>query len=169
VTFSLRPAVHADLPDIVRLVRGLAEYERLAHEFTAGVAEFETLLFAPNHVAEATLAILPGRAPVGIALYHRTVNTFKGQIGLFLEDLFVEPDQRGIGIGRALLCHLAQMAIERNYNVIEWRVLDWNEPSIRFYERIGAMKMTQWHVRRLLGPALIALARGASGGASTHG
>jgi len=169
VTFSLRAAVRADLPDIVRLVRGLAEYERLAHEFTAGEIEFDAILFSPNHVAEATLAEIPGRAPVGIALYHRIVNTFKGQIGLFLEDLFVEPDQRGSGIGLALLRHLAQMAIERNYSVIEWRVLNWNEPSIQFYERIGAARMTQWHVRRLLGPALAALAKGASAGTSTHG
>ncbi|MGD0432465.1 MAG: GNAT family N-acetyltransferase, partial [Acetobacteraceae bacterium] len=154
MTYALRQAIRADLPDIVRLVRGLAEYERLAHEFTAGEAEFDAMMFTPDHVAEATLAEIPGRAPVGIALYHRTVNTFKGQVGLFLEDLFVEPDQRGNGIGLALLQHLAQIAIERNYNVIEWRVLNWNEPSIKFYERIGAGKMTDWHVRRLFGPAL---------------
>jgi GNAT superfamily N-acetyltransferase len=160
VSFSLRQAVRADLPDIVRLVRGLAEYERLSHEFTAGEAEFDALLFAAKHVAEATLAEIPGRAPVGIAIYYSTVNTFKGQTGLFLEDLFVEPDQRGNGIGLGLLRHLAEMAVARNYNVIEWRVLDWNEPSIRFYERIGAGKLTDWHVRRLFGPALAALAEG---------
>jgi GNAT superfamily N-acetyltransferase len=165
VTCALRQAVRADLPDILRLTRGLAEYERLAHEFTAGEAEFDALMFGPDHVAEATLAEIPGRQPVGIALYYRTVNTFKGQAGLFLEDLFVEPDERGNGIGLALLRHLAQIAIERNYNVIEWRVLDWNEPSIQFYERIGAGKMMDWHVRRLFGPALAALA----GGATTHG
>jgi GNAT superfamily N-acetyltransferase len=161
VTFSLRPAVRADLPDIVRLVRGLAEYERLAHEFTAAAAEFDSLLFAPDHVAEATLAVIPGRKPIGIALYYRTINTFKGRIGLFLEDLFVEPEQRGHGIGRALLRDLARIAMERDYNIIEWRVLDWNQPSIDFYERLGATKMTDWHVRRLLGPALAALAEGA--------
>jgi GNAT superfamily N-acetyltransferase len=165
VTYALRQATRADLPDIARLVRGLAEYERLAHEFTAGQPEFDALLFAPDHVAEATLAEIPGRAPVGIALWYRTVNTFKGQVGLFLEDLFVEPDQRGNGIGHGLLRHLARIAIERNYNVIEWRVLDWNEPSIQFYERIGAGKMMDWHVRRLFGPALATVA----GGASTHG
>ena len=162
---KLRPAVRDDLPDIARLVRGLAEYERLAHEFTATEAELDTLLFAPDHVAEATLAEIPGRPPIGIALYHRTVNTFKGQTGLFLEDLFVEPDQRGKGIGLALLRHLARIAIERNYNVIEWRVLDWNEPSIQFYERLGAEKTADWHGRRLFGPALTALVEGAE----THG
>lgn len=162
---TLRPAVRSDLRDVVRLVRGLAEYERLAHEFTATEGEFDALLFAPDHVAEATLAVLPGRAPVGIALYYRTVNTFKGQLGLFLEDLFVEPDQRGNGIGIALLRHLARITIDRNYNVIEWRVLNWNESSIRFYENLGATKMTHWHVRRLFGSALTTLA----GGASTDG
>jgi GNAT superfamily N-acetyltransferase len=170
VTCTLRPAVRADLPHVLRLVRGLAEYERLGHEFTATEASFDAMLFGPDHVADATLAELPGaelpgRAPVGIALYHRTVNTFKGQVGLFLEDLFVEPDHRARGIGLALLRDLARTAIERNYNVIEWRVLDWNERSIRFYERLGARKMTDWHVRRLYGSALTALA----GGAATHG
>jgi GNAT superfamily N-acetyltransferase len=161
----LRPATVADLPHIVRLVRGLAEYERLAHIFTATEAEFEAMLFAPDHVADAIIAEIPGIPPVGIALYHRTINTFRGRIGLFLEDLYVEPEQRGNGIGRALLRHLAQLAVERNYNIIEWRVLDWNEPSIRFYESLGATKMTDWHVRQLQGPALIALAEGAP----THG
>jgi GNAT superfamily N-acetyltransferase len=161
----LRPAIRTDLRDIVRLIRGLAEYERLGHEFTATESELDALLFAPDHVAEATLAELPGRAPVGLALYYRTVNTFKGQVGLFLEDLFVEPDQRGNGIGRALLSHLARIAIDRNYNVIEWRVLNWNEPSIKFYERLGATRITDWHIRRVYGTALAVLA----GGAAKHG
>jgi GNAT superfamily N-acetyltransferase len=167
--FTLRPVTRADLPHVVRLVRGLADYERLAHEFTAAEEDFDRLLFAPDHVAvgpvaEATLAEFPGGAPVGIALYYRTVNTFKGQIGLFLEDLFVEPDQRGNGIGLALLRHLARIAVERGCNVIEWRVLDWNEPAIQFYERLGARRMTDWHVRRLYGAALEALAEGATNG-----
>jgi GNAT superfamily N-acetyltransferase len=161
VSFVLRPAEPADLPDVARLVRGLADYERLGHEFTAVEADFERLLFTPGHPADATLAVVPDRAPVGISLYHRTVNTFKGQIGLFLEDLFVEPDQRGKGIGLALLRDLARLAVERKYNVIEWRVLDWNEPSIQFYERLGARRMTDWHVRRLYGAAMEALAEGA--------
>ena len=157
---TIRPAVAADLPDVRRLVFGLAEYERLTHEFTATDADFERLLFAPNHVADALLAEVAGAPPVGIALYHRTVSTFKGAIGLFLEDLFVEPAHRGKGIGLGLLRHLARSAIANDYTVIEWRVLDWNEPSIRFYEALGATKMTEWHVRRLRGPALAALAEG---------
>ncbi len=158
----LRPAVRADLPDILRLVRGLAEYEQLESEFTATQTDFEMLLFAPDHVAEATLATLPDRSPVGIALYYRSVNTFKGQTGMFLEDLFVEPDLRGSGIGIALLRHLAEIAVDRGYNVIEWRVLNRNTPSIRFYERLGAPRDNQWQVRRLYGNALNALAGGAA-------
>jgi GNAT superfamily N-acetyltransferase len=165
VTCALRAAVRADLPDILRLVRGLAEYERMAHEFTATEEDFDALLFTPNAPAEAILAEIPGHPPMGIALYHRTVNTFKGRIGLFLEDLFVEPEHRGTGTGRALLRHLGQIALDRNCNIIEWRVLNWNEPSIQFYERLGAVKMTEWQVRRLYGPALIALAEGTP----THG
>jgi GNAT superfamily N-acetyltransferase len=106
------------------------------------------------------LVELPGRGPVGIALYYRTVNTFRGQIGMFLEDLFVEPDLRGQGIGHALLCHLAQVAIDRGYNMIQWSVLNWNEPSLKFYDRIGAVKVDDWQVRRLAGTAMTTLAGG---------
>ncbi len=122
--------MRSDLADVLRLVRGLAEYERVLDSFTGTMADFDAMLFAPDHVAEATLVEFPGRAPVGIALYYRTVNTFRGQIGMFLEDLFVEPDMRGKGIGIALIRHLAQIAIERNYNMIQWSVLNWNEPSL---------------------------------------
>ncbi|MSP02651.1 MAG: GNAT family N-acetyltransferase [Acetobacteraceae bacterium] len=161
----LRSAVRADLPDIARLVRALAEYEREADKFTATEAEFDAFMFGPDKLADAVMAEIPNHAPVGIALYCRTISTFTGRIGLFLEDLFVEPDQRGKGIGRALMRHLAQIAVERNYNIVEWRVLNWNEPSIEFYEHLGATRMTAWHVRQLSGPALTALA----GGAATHG
>ncbi len=155
-----RSADRADLTGILRLVRGLAEYERLAHEFTATEAEFDALLFGPDRVAEAILAGTPGQPPAGIALFYRTVNTFKGRTGLFLEDLFVEPAHRGTGMGKALLRRLARIALERGHTSIEWRVLNWNEPSIRFYEALGATKMTGWHVRQLRGPALAALAKG---------
>ena len=158
---SLRPAVRADLPDILRLVRGLAEYERVLNEFAATEADLDALLFAPDHECEATLAFLPGQPAVGLALYYRTASTFKGQLGLFLEDLFVEPAFRGKGIGQALLRHLARIAVDRNYHVIEWSVLNWNEPSIKFYEQLGATKLSHWQVRRLSGPALTALAGGA--------
>lgn len=159
MTAAIRSATQADLPHIHRLVRGLAEYERLLDHFTATETDFHNLLFAPNHVADAVLAELDG-TPVGIALYHRTISTFLGKIGLFLEDLFVEPEHRGKGFGLALLRHLARLATSTGCYTIEWRVLDWNEPSIRFYEALGAEKMTEWHVRRLRGPALTALAEG---------
>ena len=168
--FALRPAVRADLPDIVRLTRGLAEYEHLAHEFTATEATFERLLFSADRLAEAVLADIPGQPPVGIALFIRIVHTFRGYVGLFLEDLFVEPAHRGRGIGKALLRHLAVTATERGYHWVEWSVLDWNEPSIQFYEKLGATRVEGWHTRRLTGEALTALALAAlAKGASTHG
>jgi GNAT superfamily N-acetyltransferase len=114
---TIRPAVRADLPDIVRLVRGLAVYEKLEREFTANKDAFDRLLFAPDHPAEAILAVAPRQGPVGIALYYRTVNTFRGGTGLFLEDLFVEPAHRGNGIGRALLRHLAATALAEGASV----------------------------------------------------
>ena len=158
--YALRPAAPADLPDIVRLVHALATYEREADAFTATEADFARLMFCPNPLAEAILAEVPGREPAGIALFTTTVNTFKGRTGLFLEDLFVESDLRGAGLGKALMRRLAEVAAERNCNNIEWRVLNWNEPSIAFYERLGAAKISRWHVRRLDGPALTALAKG---------
>ena len=165
MTATLRFATQADVPDVMRLVRDLAEYERLAQYFTASEADYHALLFGPDRVAEALLAEIPGRAPAGVALYYRTVNTFAGRTGLFLEDLFVEPDMRGKGIGLALLRRLAAIAVERGHTIIEWRVLNWNEPSIKFYEALGATKMTDWHVRQLRDPALTALAMGDA----THG
>jgi GNAT superfamily N-acetyltransferase len=160
--YKLRVAVRADLTDVFRLVRGLAEYERLTDRFTIEPVEFEALLFGPRHVLNAILAEVPGRAPVGVAVWLPTVSTFSGRWGMFLEDLFVEPDMRGAGIGRALLRELARIAVERDYYVMEWRVLNWNKPAIEFYEHLGAMPMASWHVRQLREPALHALAEGAS-------
>ncbi len=162
---TIRPATRADLADVRRLVRGLAEYEKLAHVFIATEADFDSMLFADGHPADAILACVADHKPVGIALFHRTVNTFRGKTGLFLEDLFVEPAHRGGGIGKTLLRALAELADARGHTIIEWRVLDWNEPAIAFYERLGATRMTEWHVRRLEGSALAALAQGDE----THG
>jgi GNAT superfamily N-acetyltransferase len=153
----IRPATPADLPAITRLVKGLAIYEKLEHRFTATEADFERLLFGPSPAAEAILA---GDPPVGIALFYRIVNTFQCQTGLFLEDLFVEPTHRGTGLGKALLRELAIIAKARGADWLEWRVLDWNAPSIAFYESLGARKVDDWHTRRLSGSALTALARG---------
>ncbi|HXT79017.1 MAG TPA: GNAT family N-acetyltransferase [Acetobacteraceae bacterium] len=162
--FVLRDAVRADVPHVRRLVRGLAEYERLLDKVVATEADFEHLLFGAPPRCHAVLAeCADGRVP-GIAIFYYTINTFAGRTGLFLEDLFVEQDCRGAGIGRALLRHLAQRALAEDCNIIEWRVLNWNAPSIAFYERLGATPMRDWHVRQLGGAALKALAEGASNG-----
>ena len=161
--FTLRDATPADVPDVLRLVRGLAEYEKLLHEAVATEAEFRTALFGPQPRAYAVLAIADGRA-VGLALWYYTFSTFTGRPDIFLEDLFVEPADRGRGIGLALLRTLARRAVAENCRRVEWRVLDWNQPSIDFYQSIGARPMRDWHVRQLGGAALIALAEGADNG-----
>ena len=160
----LRDAAPTDIPDVLRLVRGLAEYERLLHEAVATEAAFEASMFGPVPRAYAILADVPGRRAVGMALWYYTFSTFTGRPDLFLEDLFVEPEHRGTGIGLALLRNLAQRAVAEDCRRIEWRVLNWNEPSIKFYERLGAVPMQDWHVRQLGGAALRALAEGTSHG-----
>jgi GNAT superfamily N-acetyltransferase len=153
----LRPAVAADVPDIVRLVRALAAYEKLLHEVTSTEADFQVRLFGPSPVVHAVLAEAEGGA-VGMALYYYTFSTFTGRCDLFLEDLFVMPTYRGHGIGLALFRHLAGIATAERCRRIEWRVLNWNQPAIDFYRRIGAKPMTEWSVQRLEGAALAALA-----------
>jgi GNAT superfamily N-acetyltransferase len=155
--FSLRRAVAADVGDIVRLVRGLAEYEKLLHEVESTEADFRERLFGASPVAHAVLAEADGAA-VGMALYYYTFSTFTGRCDLFLEDLFVMPTYRGLGIGLALFRHLAGIARDERCRRIEWRVLNWNQPAIDFYRRIGAQPMTEWSVQRLEGAALAALA-----------
>jgi len=160
----LREAVAADTPQVLRLVRGLAEYERNLDQAVATETDIHRLLFGSPPRAHAVLAEIPGRPPVGLALFYYTVTTFAGRTGLFLEDLFVEPGHRGTGIGMALLRHLAQRAVAENCNSIEWRVLNWNQPAIELYDRIGSTRMQNWHVRQLGGAALAALAEGAKNG-----
>ena len=157
--FTLRNAAPADLPDVLRLVRGLAEYERLLHEVVMTEADLHAALFGTQPRAYAVLAEADGAA-VGLALWYYTFSTFRGRPDMFLEDLFVEPAHRGKGIGLALLRHLAQRAVAENCRRIEWRVLNWNTPSIAFYESLGATQMQDWHVRQLGGEALAALAKG---------
>ena len=154
---TLRQAVASDVGDILRLVRALADYEKLLHEVVSTEADFQARLFGPCPVAHAILAEADGAA-VGMALYYYTFSTFTGRCDLFLEDLFVMPTYRGHGIGLALFRHLAGIAKAEDCRRIEWRVLDWNQPAIHFYERIGAQPMTDWSVRRLEGAALAALA-----------
>ena len=159
----LRPATQDDMPYILRLIRGLAAYERLLHEVTATEAELAEAMSGPGAHLHATLAEVD-EIPVGIALFYYTFNTFKARSNIFLEDLFVEPDHRGSGIGFALMRHLAQRAATEHCGRIEWRVLNWNQPSIDFYRRIGAVQMLDWQTRQLSGEALLALAKGPSHG-----
>ena len=155
--FTLRDASPTDVPAIIRLIRGLAEYERLLHEVTVTEADLRPALFGPHARLHATLAEVAGD-PVGMALSYYTFNTFKAQPNIFLEDLFVDPAYRGEGIGLALMRHLARRAVAEGCRLLEWRVLNWNQPSIDFYDRLGAGKVEAWQTRQLSGDALAALA-----------
>jgi GNAT superfamily N-acetyltransferase len=159
-TFILRDVAPADVPSVLRLIRGLADYERLLDEVVMTESELHEALFGLRPLAYAQLAEADGKG-VGLALWYRTFSTFRGRPDIFLEDLFVEPDYRGRGIGLALLRNLAQRAVAEKCRRVEWRVLNWNAPSIAFYESLGATRMADWHVRRLEGDALAALAQGA--------
>jgi GNAT superfamily N-acetyltransferase len=155
----IEPATQDDVPLILNLVKKLAAYERLSHEVVATEEDFREALFGTDRVAEAQLAFL-GTEPVGFALYFSTFSTFVGRPGIYLEDIFVEPEHRGHGIGAALLARIAKIACDRNCGRLEWSVLTWNEPAIGFYERLGARRMEEWRVFRLAGPALRELAGG---------
>jgi len=155
--FLIRAAARADVPELLRLIRELAVYEKLEDQAKGTEPALAAALFGPRPVCEALVAEAGGRA-VGFALYFITFSTFLCKPGLYLEDLFVEPAHRGSGIGKALLSRLAAIAVERGYGRFEWRVLDWNEPSIRFYEALGATLMREWLLARVTGPALQQLA-----------
>jgi len=155
--FTLREAAPADLSAILGLIRALAEYEKLAHECQATEADLGAALFGTPARAHAVLAESQGEA-IGLALWFYNFSTFTGRPGIYLEDLFVQPTQRGRGIGRALFRYLAQRALAEGCARLEWSVLDWNEPAIRFYRAIGATGLDEWTVQRLSGPALHALA-----------
>lgn len=152
-TFQLRPATMADVPIILRCIRGLAEYERLLHECEATEALLEATLFGASPAAEVTLAFA-GQAPAGFALWFRSYSTFLARPGVYLEDLFVFPEFRGHGLGRTLLGSLARTVVARGYGRLEWSVLDWNREAIRFYESLGARPMSEWTMYRLTGEAL---------------
>jgi GNAT superfamily N-acetyltransferase len=155
----IRPATEADVPLIVRLIRGLAEYERLLHECEATEERVRASLFGPKPDAEVVIAEADGEA-AGFALFFHNYSTFLARRGIYLEDLFVFPEFRGRGIGRALLVHLARLAVERECGRLEWSVLDWNAPAIRFYRSLGAVPMDEWTVQRVTGDALERLAEG---------
>ena len=151
--FAVRPAVRDDVAAIVRLIHGLAEFEKLTHLVQVTPESLAPHLFGDRPVAEALVAERAGRV-VAFALFFTNFSTFLARPGLYLEDLFVEPDQRGHGIGQALLEHLARLAAARGYGRFEWSVLDWNAGAIRFYERMGATVMPDWRICRIAGPAL---------------
>ena len=154
---TIRPAVPGDVPAIARLIRALAEYEKLTHEVVLEEERLREHLFGPRPYAEVLLAEEEGRA-VGFALFFHNYSTFLGRPGIYLEDLFVEPEARGQGHGKALFKELARIAVARGCGRLEWAVLDWNSPAIGFYRRLGAQAMDEWTTYRLTGKALAALA-----------
>ena len=153
----IRDARPEDSRTIAQLIRGLAEYERLAHEVAFDDDALRAYLFGEPRYAEVILAEDAG-VVVGFALFFHNFSTFLGRPGIYLEDLFVLPAHRGAGHGRALLVRLAEIAVDRGCGRLEWSVLDWNEPSLRFYRSLGAVAMDEWTTYRLTGPALRALA-----------
>ncbi len=150
-------AVEADVPVILEMIRGLAEYEKLAHLVAATEEQLRDTLFGPKPGAEVLLARQEGEY-VGFALFFPNYSTFLAKPGIYLEDLFVKPHARGKGAGAALLKELARIAVRRGCGRIEWAVLDWNEPSIAFYKKLGAVPMDEWTTFRLTGDALNSLA-----------
>ena len=155
--FHIRSAQPADVPLILGLIRELADYEKLSHEVVATEALLHEHLFGSQHRAETLIAEDAGGA-VGFALFFHNFSTFVGRPGIYLEDLFVRPEARGSGLGKALLAHLAQLCSTRDCARLEWSVLDWNAPSIGFYQRLGAKLMDEWTVMRVDGDALTKLA-----------
>ena len=159
MSVEIRPAAASDLPAMMVLVRELAEYERLSHAVTATEASFEAALFGARPTAEALVAFVDGEM-VGYAIYFQNFSTFVGRAGIYLEDLYVRPERRGGGIGKGLLARVAQIAVERQCQRLDWVVLDWNEPSIQFYKSLGAEPLDEWTIFRMT-PAAIAKLAGA--------
>lgn len=157
MTLSIRPASATDIPLIAQFIRDLAEYERLAHEVRFDEAVLEAKLFGTRPYAEVLIGEIDG-SPQGFALFFHNFSTFEGKPGVYLEDLFVRPEARGAGLGKALLKKLAAIAVERDCARLEWSVLDWNEPAIQFYKALGANPMDEWTIYRVDGTALAKLA-----------
>lgn len=153
MTLSIRPAISADLPLIAQFIRDLADYERLAHEVRFDEAVLGDRLFGARPYAEVLIGEIDSE-PQGFALFFHNFSTFEGKPGVYLEDLFVRPEARGSGLGKALLAALARMAIERDCARLEWWVLDWNDPAIQFYKKLGAKPMNEWTTFRVDGEAL---------------
>ena len=156
-TITVRAATASDLPQVLAFIRELAVYEGLEHQVVATEAELGTALFGPRPFAEVVFACLDG-TPVGFALFFHNFSTFLGKPGVYLEDLFVRPEARGLGVGKRLLAWLARTTIERGCARLDWAVLDWNEPSIGFYVSLGAVAQDEWTTFRLSGTSLQRLA-----------
>jgi GNAT superfamily N-acetyltransferase len=152
------PATEADLPVILELIRALADYEKLTHQVTATEEQLRQTLFGVKPAAEVLLAHYDGEC-AGFVVFFSTYSTFLGQAGLYLEDLYVKPHLRGRGFGLALLKHLARLSVERGYGRMEWQVLNWNQPAIDFYRKLGALPLDEWTKYRLTGEALEGLPR----------
>ena len=158
-SFLIRPAVAADAPELVRLIRELAEYEKLLHEVEATEAMIADALFSASPRLFCDIAEWCGEV-AGFAVWLVNFSTFSGRSGIYLEDLFVRPALRGKGIGKALLSHLASECVINGWSRLQWSVLDWNTPSIEFYKSLGAVMLDEWTVCKVGGEALCALARG---------
>jgi GNAT superfamily N-acetyltransferase len=162
MTLVIRPGERADVPVIAELIRGLARFEKLEHEVTMTEERLTANLFGPHRYAETLIAQEDDSedgGSVGFALFFHNFSTFLAKPGIYLEDLFVIPESRGRGVGRALLKELAHLAVERECGRLEWSVLDWNREAIAFYERLGARPNSEWTIYRLTGEALSALGR----------
>jgi GNAT superfamily N-acetyltransferase len=158
---TIRPAAEHEVPQVLAFIRELAVYERLQAQVVATETGLKAALFGPRPYAEVIFACLAER-PVGFALFFHNFSTFLGKPGIYLEDLFVRPAVRGMGIGRHLLAWLARTTLERGCGRLDWAVLDWNEPSIGFYRRLGATAQGEWTTFRLTGDALAHLAASGS-------
>jgi GNAT superfamily N-acetyltransferase len=158
MTLSIRPATPADLSLIAQFIRDLAAYEKLAHEVRFDEAVLGDRLFGVRPYAEVLIGEIEG-TPQGFALFFHNFSTFEGKPGIYLEDLFVRPEARGSGLGKALLAALAQVAIARDCARLEWAVLDWNDPAIAFYISLGAKPMDEWTIFRVDGDALLGLGK----------
>jgi GNAT superfamily N-acetyltransferase len=155
---SLRSATAADVPQILAYIQGLADYEKLTHACVATEDSLRQTLFGPRPYAEVILGEYDGE-PAGFALFFHNYSTFRAAPGIYLEDLYVLPERRGHGVGKALLKQLAKLAVERGCARLEWSVLDWNSPAIDFYKSLGAEPQDEWTIFRVTGDALSTLAK----------
>lgn len=158
-SLTIRPSAPEDAAVILEFITALAAYERLSHEVKITIADVRETFFEPAPRVFCDIARLDGDA-VGFAVWFYSFSTFEGRHGLYLEDLFVKPEVRGAGVGKALLAHLAKRCVDEGLRRLEWSVLDWNAPAIAFYDGIGASAKTEWITRRLAGEALARLAGG---------